>query len=103
MINFEIAKFMLDFDKNKLPIYFNECFCKISQVHIYRTNHLQRSIKFRGVNIWNKLPNFLKNTPYHKFRYLYKRHILESYQQSNEHWLSAFSFPFLFFFPILEN
>jgi len=39
-------------------------------------------IKFRGVKIRNNLPNFLKNTPYHKFRYLYERHILESYQQS---------------------
>jgi len=97
MINFEIAKFMLDFDKNKLPIYFNHYFCETWQVRTrftrsaekqslylprYRTNRLQRSIKFRGVNIWNNLPNFLKNTPYHKFRYLYKRHKLESYQQS---------------------
>jgi len=97
MINFEIAKFMFEFDKNKLPNFLNDYFCKTSQVHArftpsaekqllylprYRTNCLQRSIKFRGVKIWNYLPNFLKNTPYHKFRYLYKKHILESYQQS---------------------
>jgi len=88
---------MLDFEKNKLSNFFNDYFCKTLQVHTwltrsaekqllylprYRTNCLQRSIKFTGVKIWNNLPNFLKSTPYHKFSYLYKRHILESYQQS---------------------
>jgi len=88
---------MLDFDKNKLPNYFNDYFCKTLQVHTgfthsakkqlvylprYRTNHLRRSIKFREVIIWYNLPNFLKNSSYLKIRYLYKRQILESYEQS---------------------
>jgi len=32
MINFEITKFMLDFENNKLPNYFNDYFCKTSQL-----------------------------------------------------------------------
>jgi len=65
MINFKIAKFMLDFDKNKLLNYINDYwyFCKTLQVHTwfirssekhllylprFQTGHLQRSIKFRG-------------------------------------------------------
>jgi len=39
MISFEITKFMLDFNKNKLPNYFNDYFCKTSQVHTWFTLH----------------------------------------------------------------
>jgi len=46
MINFKIGKFKLDFDKNKLPNYFNEYFWKTSQVHTRFTHSAEKQLLF---------------------------------------------------------
>jgi len=46
MINFEITKFMIDFDKNKLPNYFNDHFCKTSQVHTRFTRSAEKQLLY---------------------------------------------------------
>ena len=92
LIKLETAKFMNSFDNNALPPHFGNYFGKIKQVHNrstrssdknllylarYRSNRLQRSIKFRGVKVWNDTPFELKS--YYKIGNLYKHHLLESY------------------------
>ena len=62
---------MFNFDRYKLPNSFTKYFKKVSQIHLrltsssdnnmlylprYRTNRLQRSLKYRGVKVWNDVP-----------------------------------------------
>ena len=83
---------MNSFDKNALPPLFGNYFRKIKQVHNrstrssdknllylprYRSNRLQRSVKFRGVKVWNDIPFELKL--YYKIGSHYKHQLLESY------------------------
>ena len=92
LIKLETAKFMNSCDKNALPPHFGNYFRKINQVHNrstrlsdkklsylprYWSNRLQRSIKFRGVKVWNDIPFELKS--YYKIGNHYKHHLLESY------------------------
>jgi len=72
----EIAKFMFKIDKNMQPKNLQNFFAEVTQIHNrntrsshnnklylpkYRFNHLQRSIKYRSVKIWNKIPSDLIN------------------------------------------
>ena len=71
LIKLETLKLMLNFDRCKLPNYFIKYFKKVSQIHFrvtrssdnnklyltkYRSNRLQRSLKYRGVKVWNDVP-----------------------------------------------
>ena len=92
LIKLEAAKFMNSFDNNALPPHFGNYFRKIKQVHNrstcssdrnllylprYRSNRLQRSIKFGGHKVCNDIPFELKS--YYKIGNLYKHHLSESY------------------------
>ena len=72
---------MFNLDRCKLPTFFTKYFKKVSQIHFrvtrssvnnklylprYRSNRLQRSLKYRGVKVWNDVPYNLKKiaTPY---------------------------------------
>ena len=73
---YETAIFMHKFHNNKLPLSFSRYFVRIAEIHSantrrsttglkyyipqYKTNRLQRSIKYVGVKIWNKIPDSIK-------------------------------------------
>ena len=97
LIKLEIAKFMFSYDNCLLPPIFVNYFLKISQIHSrstcfsdknflylprYSTNRLQRSIKFRGVKIWNEIPFHIKTNccSLKNFALKYKQYILQSYE-----------------------
>ena len=77
LLNQETAKFMYKFIHNQLPVQFDNYFNSVltinkrstrasqkkNQLYIPRfsTNRLQRSIKDRGVKVWNDIPNEIKN------------------------------------------
>ena len=75
LVKLETSKLIFNFDRCKLPNSFTKYFQKISQNHSrvtrssdnnmlylprYRTNRLQRSLKYRGVKICNDAPFNLK-------------------------------------------
>ena len=69
-------------------------FLKVSQIHArltrstennllylprYRSNRLQKSIKYRGVKVWNEIPsNFKYFSTYSSFVKHYKKHPVDS-------------------------
>ena len=70
-INLETSKLMFNLDRCKLPNSFTKYFKKVSQIYSrvtrssdnnmlylprYQSNHLQRSLKHRGVKVWNNVP-----------------------------------------------
>ena len=72
----ETATFMHKFHNNELPASFSQYFNRIAAIHSvhtrsntsgltyyipqYKTTHLLRSLKYTGVKIWNKIPNWIK-------------------------------------------
>ena len=81
LIKLETSKLMFNLDRCKLPTSFTKYFKKVSHIHFrvtrssvnnklylprYRSNRLQRSLKYRGVKVWNDVPCNLKKiaTPY---------------------------------------
>ena len=96
LIKLETSKLMFNLDRCKLPTSFTKYFKKLSQIHFrvtrssvnnklylprYRSNRLQRSLKYRGVKVWNDVPCNLKKNCYsiYNFGCMYKRYILNSY------------------------
>ena len=77
---YETATFMYKFYNNKLPVSFSQYFNRIAAIHSvhtrsntfgltyytpqYKTTRPQRSLKYTGVKIWNKLPNWIKTKSY---------------------------------------
>ena len=53
---------------------------KENQLYIprFRTNRLQRSIKYRGVKVWNDVPNKIKNNNgnFSTFKKIHKKHLI---------------------------
>ena len=52
---------------------------KKNQLYIprFRTNRLQRSIKYRGVKVWNDIPNKIKNNGnLSTFKKIHKKHLV---------------------------
>ena len=97
LIKLEIAKFTFSYDNCQLPPIFVNYLLKISQIHSrstrfsdknflylprYSTNRLQKSIKFRGVKIWNEIPFHIKTNccSLKNFALKYKQYILQSYE-----------------------
>ena len=85
---YETAIFKCKFHKNKLPLSFSRYFARIAEIHSantrssttglkynipqYKTNRLQRSIKYVGVKIWNKIPDSIKINKFSQFIKLLK-------------------------------
>ena len=71
LYKFETAKLVHDYINSKLPLSFSRYFNKLCDVSnrltitsvnqynlykpLYRTNRMQKSIKFQGVKIWNSI------------------------------------------------
>ena len=80
---YETAIFMHKFHNNKLPVSFSQYFNRIAAIHSvhtrsntsgltyyipqYKTTRLQRSLKYTGVKIWNKIPTWIKTKSYSQF------------------------------------
>ena len=97
LYKFEIAKLVHDFLHDKLPSssVFSHLFQKSLQIshrfirsssnknklHIplYRTNRLQRSIRYQGVSVWNSIPMEIQNLPKHSFKVKLKEYLLQLY------------------------
>ena len=92
----ELAKFMFKLKNQLLPENFNPLFVSVSAIHKYntrinqsdnkflpreRTLLGQQKLEYKGVKIWNNLPNCIKYIPtLSKFSHSLKETILESYQ-----------------------
>ena len=90
----ETAKFMYKFIHKQLPVPFENYFNSVlainkrstrasqrkNQLYIprFRTNRLQRSIKYRGVKVWNDIPNEIKNNNdiYQLSKKIHKKHLI---------------------------
>ena len=95
LYKFEIAKLVNDFLHDKLPSssVFSHLFQKSLQIfhrftrsssnknklHIplYRTNRLQRSIRYQGVSVLNSIPMEIQNLPKHSFKVKLKEYLLQ--------------------------
>ena len=88
---------MFSYENSQLPLTFVNYFLKIPQIHLrsihfsdknflylprYSTNRLQKSIKFRGVKIWNEISFHIKTNccSLKNFALKYKQYILQSYE-----------------------
>ena len=87
---------MFKIERNLQPSIFGDYFRKVSQIHSkttrssennllylpkYRTNRLQRSVKFIGVKIWNNVPNHFKHlSSYLLFQKYHKSYLIASYE-----------------------
>ena len=53
---------------------------KKNQLYIprFRTNRLQRSVKYRGVKVWNDIPNEIKNnnSNFSNLKKIHKKHLI---------------------------
>ena len=79
----ETATFMYKFHNNTLPVSFSQYFNRIAAIHSVhtksntavltyyipqsKTTRLQRSLKYTGVKIWNKIPTWIKTKSYSQF------------------------------------
>ena len=92
LLNFEIAKFMFLYQRNKLPQLFNNYFSYIKVITsrqtrkadkddlylpLYKTKRAQKSIKYVGVKIWNDIPLKIRTLPFNKFQQKYKLHLFQ--------------------------
>ena len=46
----------------------------------YSTKRNQNPIKYKGVKIWNSMPNHLKSFSFRKFKHEYKEFLLDKYR-----------------------
>ena len=94
LLSQETAKFMYKFIPKQLPVQFDNYFNSVmainkrstrasqkkNQLYIprFRTNRLQRSIKYRGVKVWNDIPNEIKNNNGNlsTFKKIHKKHLI---------------------------
>ena len=94
LYNLEIAKFMHGHHNNLLPDCFTDFFHERSETHSYNTRSSrrrnyttvafqsiqgQRSIRYQGPNIWNKIPDSSRNLKKYPFKKYYKDLILSNY------------------------
>ena len=79
---------------NTLPQSFSNFFTKVGQVNTrptrssnlnnlyipcYKTNRIQRSIKYQGVKVWNSIPVEIQNLPKSRFKIKLKSHLMQAY------------------------
>ena len=93
---FQTAIFMHKYTYNQLPISFNDLFTPNSNIHTYPTRrssdyHLQnpriilaqKSIKHHGPDVWNSLPEDIKQyTSLRSFKFHYKMVLLNKYSNN---------------------
>ena len=96
LLNLETSKFMFKLMNGSQlqPGIFSSFFTKVSNIHsritrsslnnsLYlpnlRSNRLQRSIRYRGVKIWNDVPNDLTCCTLRGFVHKYRQHLFQSY------------------------
>ena len=92
----KIAEFMHQYVHNMLPSKFNNYFSFTHNIHShetrnstsktmtlarYSTNRNQNSIKYKGVKIWNSIPNHLNSFSFQKFKHEYKKFLLDKYSE----------------------
>ena len=92
LLKCEIAKFVHCKITNKTPNSFRNYFCKTAEyssrvtrqssdnsnlyIPRYRTNKLQRCIKYQGVKIWDSIPQKIRVLSYNRFKIQYKNFLL---------------------------
>ena len=92
LLKCEIAKFVHCKLTNKTPNLFRNYFCKTAEystrvtrqscdnlslyIPRYRTNKLQRCIKYQRVKIWNFIPQKIRVLSYNRFKIQYKNFLL---------------------------
>ena len=74
----EVGKFMYKFSNHLLPENFEEYFKHVSTIHNYNTRmaenncmypirakskFIKKTLKYKGVEVWNSLPNAIKQLP----------------------------------------
>ena len=91
LYNLEVSKFMHQHHKNTLPVCFKNFFNSSNQRNtrsssnsnyttpFCRSNRGQRSIKFYGPKIWNRIPVSIRNLPKYTFKTQCKNHYLADY------------------------
>ena len=95
LFEFELAIFVFKWNRNSVPISFSNFFkitsdvlkriirqsCKSSNLYIprYRSNRLQRSIKYQGVKVWNSIPENIKKLSENLFKKQLKEYFLSHY------------------------
>ena len=96
MDNHETAKYFYDSRQNLLSSTFSKFFKKkhlnikkrptrssdnVNNLRIprYRTDCLQRSIKYQSVKVWNEIPPEIQNSSRQTFEVNLKKHYLQSY------------------------
>ena len=88
LVKFEIGKFLHRHFNTKLPLNFQNYFVGLNQIHtidtrrrltgcnyripLYKTSRMQRSIKYKGVIIWNNIPSNVRKNTFRKFKSNYK-------------------------------
>ena len=93
----EISKIMHQFHNNQLPAAFADYFTALSNVHEHNTrsstksnffvprfslSKSQNSLKYKGVVIWNSIPQILRDSSYETFKTKYKKFLLSPYQSA---------------------
>ena len=96
LFQLEIGKFVLAHFNNKLPFTLSGYFSLTSEVSQkntrstlsrtncsyiprFRTNRLQKCIRYQGVKIWNDIPPEIQTTSPILFKKRYKKHLIEFY------------------------
>ena len=59
------SKLVLPYEKLVLPCY--------------KSNRIQRSIKYQGVKVWNSIPVEIQNLPKSRFKIKLKSHLMQAY------------------------
>ena len=93
LIKFEIAKILFNYSNNCLPPSFDPYFTLAKDTHsrmtkfstqeqmvipFYKTNCLQKSIKYVGPKIWNSIPLDVRKFSFNRFNKCYKNLLMNS-------------------------
>ena len=91
LLPFSTAKFAYIRNRLRLPLQFDNYFTLTKRVHsrntrislnnqliipLFKTQRTQRSIKYIGANLWNSIPEYLRNYSFLKFKIEYKIFLL---------------------------
>ena len=91
----EVAKFVYNCNKRLSPTPFFNFFKRTDQISVrhtrlsnnkdslyipkYRSNRLQRCIKYQGVKIWNNIPTDIKKLSFNSFKSKFKDYLVSQY------------------------
>ena len=94
---YELGKFMYLSNTKALPEIFENYFLSLEQKHNYntrskskknyfvdtvQTNIDKNSLKFKGIQLWNKLPSTIKSFSFFRFKKEYQKLLWETYKQN---------------------